>query len=243
MASCVVPQGAAAVAAFSPADLFAASEVGVWYDPSDLSSMFQDSAGTTPAVVDQPVGRINDKSGNGYDATQTTTASKPVLRQDGSGNYYLEHDGVDDWLRALFTIAQPWDRVSAFRQISWAAFRRIMGGGSTTAGSLLQRTSSPTLALFSSSVFNVSGPAIGSNAIFTERHNGASSRGATNSNAYTTGNAGTTAPGGVTIGANYQGAEASSVYFYGAAMIGRALTDTETSDLRSFMASKAGVTL
>jgi len=48
---------------FSPLDLFASGEQGVWYDPSDLSTMFQDSAGTTPVTADgQPVGLILDKS-------------------------------------------------------------------------------------------------------------------------------------------------------------------------------------
>ena len=42
--------------------LFAAGEQGVWYDPSDFSTMFQDSAGTTPVTaVGQPVGLWLDK--------------------------------------------------------------------------------------------------------------------------------------------------------------------------------------
>ena len=48
---------------FSPAALFAASEPGVWYDPSDLSTLFQDAAGTTAVTgVEQPVGLMLDKS-------------------------------------------------------------------------------------------------------------------------------------------------------------------------------------
>jgi hypothetical protein len=36
---------------------------GAWYDPSDLTTLFQDSAGTTPVTaVEQPVGLILDKS-------------------------------------------------------------------------------------------------------------------------------------------------------------------------------------
>ena len=55
--------GGSVVAAWSPLTLFAASEVGVWYDPSDFSTMYQDSAGTTPVTaVGQPVGLILDKS-------------------------------------------------------------------------------------------------------------------------------------------------------------------------------------
>ena len=48
---------------FSPASLFRNAEQGVWYDPSDFSTLFQDSAGTTPVTaVGQPVGLILDKS-------------------------------------------------------------------------------------------------------------------------------------------------------------------------------------
>ena len=36
---------------------------GAWYDPSDLTTLFQDSAGTTPVTaVEQPVGLVLDKS-------------------------------------------------------------------------------------------------------------------------------------------------------------------------------------
>lgn len=49
--------------AWSPISLFASGEQGAWYDPSDLSTMFQDSVGTTPVTADgQPVGLILDKS-------------------------------------------------------------------------------------------------------------------------------------------------------------------------------------
>ena len=45
------------------AALFANSELGFWYDPNDLSTMFQDSAGTTPVTaVVQPLGLVLDKS-------------------------------------------------------------------------------------------------------------------------------------------------------------------------------------
>lgn len=48
---------------FSPASLFSSGEQGVWYDPSDFSTLFQDAAGTIPVTaVEQPVGLILDKS-------------------------------------------------------------------------------------------------------------------------------------------------------------------------------------
>ena len=50
---------------WSALSLFANGEQGTWYDPSDMSTMFQDSAGTTPVTaVEQPVGLILDKSKN-----------------------------------------------------------------------------------------------------------------------------------------------------------------------------------
>lgn len=53
---------------------------GAWFDPSDLSTLFQDAAGTTPVTaVEQPVGLMLDKSGNGNHATQPITASRPTL--------------------------------------------------------------------------------------------------------------------------------------------------------------------
>ena len=95
--------------------LFGAGEIGIIYDISNFLTMFQDSAGTTPVTaVAQPVGKILDISGNGYHATQATAASRPVLRQDGSGYYYLEFDGVDDWLETDVIDFTSTDEISIF---------------------------------------------------------------------------------------------------------------------------------
>lgn len=85
-------------AAFNPLSLFAAGEQGVWYDPSDMSTLFQDAAGTIPVTAaGQPVGRVLDKSGRGNHATQATATSRPIL-QTTDGKWYLAFDGVDDFL-------------------------------------------------------------------------------------------------------------------------------------------------
>jgi len=50
-------------AIFSPSALLAGSTAMVWLDPSDLTTLFQDSAGTTPVTAaGQPVGLVLDKS-------------------------------------------------------------------------------------------------------------------------------------------------------------------------------------
>jgi hypothetical protein len=49
--------------AFSPSALFALAEPGVWYDPSDLTTLFTDPAGTTPVTAPgNTVGLMLDKS-------------------------------------------------------------------------------------------------------------------------------------------------------------------------------------
>lgn len=100
---------------FSPLSLFAAGEQGAWYDPSDFSTMFQNSAGTIPVTAtEQPVGKILDKSGRGNHATQSTAGSQPVLKQDGNGKYYLFFDGVDDWLETSSIDFTSTNKMSVF---------------------------------------------------------------------------------------------------------------------------------
>lgn len=71
---------------------------GFAIDPSDTSTMFQDSAGSTPiTAASQPVGRINAKWGNSPPAfTQATAAARPTW----NGASSLLSDGVDDSLQA-----------------------------------------------------------------------------------------------------------------------------------------------
>lgn len=53
---------------------------GAWYDPYDLNSLYQDAAGLTPVTaLEQPVGRMLDKTGNGNHAYQATAGKRPVV--------------------------------------------------------------------------------------------------------------------------------------------------------------------
>ena len=83
---------------WTPIQLFLAGVLGVWFDPSDLSTLFQDAAGTIPVTADgDPVGLMLDKSGNGNHATQSVSGSRPVYRTDGTV-HRLKFDGIDDYL-------------------------------------------------------------------------------------------------------------------------------------------------
>jgi hypothetical protein len=82
---------------WNPAYLFSSGQLGFWYDPSDITTLFQDNLGVTPVTAaGQTVGRILDKSGNGYHATQATLAQRPLYQIDANGRPYLSFDGVDD---------------------------------------------------------------------------------------------------------------------------------------------------
>ena len=67
------------------------ANTGIWYDPQDLTTLFQDAQGTLPVYrpgtgqVDPPVGLMMDKGGGGHHASQNTTTARPTL----SGRYNL----------------------------------------------------------------------------------------------------------------------------------------------------------
>lgn len=86
----------------TPLTILATTSGGLWLDPSDLSSMFQDAAGLTPVTATgQPVGLIKDKSGSNNHFHQVTSGSRPTLQQDAGGLYYLDCDGSNDFLTSI----------------------------------------------------------------------------------------------------------------------------------------------
>lgn len=107
--------------------MFANNEQGFFYDPNDLSTMFQDAAGTVPVTaVGQPVGLIRDKSGRNNHAYQTTSASRPILRKNAvTGANYLEFDGSDDFLLTNNIDFTATDKVSLFTGIRKLSDKQI----------------------------------------------------------------------------------------------------------------------
>lgn len=98
------------LSSFSPISLFSAGEQGAWYDPSDFSTMFQDSAGATPVTAaGQQVGLLLDKSGRGNHATQATSAQRPTLGRNpvtGTRNLLTYTEQFDNaaWVKANATV-------------------------------------------------------------------------------------------------------------------------------------------
>ena len=81
---------------FSLLDLFAAGEVGAWLDPSDLTTLWQDTLKTVPVTSDgDSVKVMEDKSGNGFHFATTLDANRPTYKTSG-GKHWLLFDGVSD---------------------------------------------------------------------------------------------------------------------------------------------------
>ena len=90
---------------FDPLDLFKDGKQGVWYDPSDTSTLFQDAAGTVPVTKDgDPVGLMKDKSGNGNHATQSVSTARPIYKTDNI-LHWLKFDGADDYMNIALSKA------------------------------------------------------------------------------------------------------------------------------------------
>lgn len=128
---------------FSPARFFSAGQQGCWFDPSDLSTMFQDSAGTTPVTaVAQPVGKILDKSGRGNHATQATSGARPLLSA----------------LFNLLTYTEQFDNaVWSKSSVSVVADAAVAPDGTTTADKLISAASGASYNISSSTATVLSG--------------------------------------------------------------------------------------
>lgn len=112
----------------------------LWLDPSDISTLFQDAAGTIPvSAPGQPVGRIADKSGHGHHATQpSNNAYRPTLQEDENGQRYLSFDGSGDHLIVNFpqAISQPSTQAIAFTKGAKQSWYLTDGLSSSSRNSL-----------------------------------------------------------------------------------------------------------
>lgn len=75
-----------------PSDL--GSALVAWYDYSDLTTLFQNTGGSTPVTATgDPIARVNDKSGNGHFATSDGTAGHHPIYTTGSGLAWAAGNG------------------------------------------------------------------------------------------------------------------------------------------------------
>lgn len=93
----------------------------LWFDASDITSLFQDNAGSTPvAANNDAVGKMNDKSGNGRHVTQATGTKKPLYKTNIMGNMpAVQFDATDDFMSGTaFDPSLSWTLFILFGSLS-----------------------------------------------------------------------------------------------------------------------------
>jgi hypothetical protein len=89
---------------FTPLTLFVDGVVGFWHDYTDPTTWFQDTAGTTPAAaLGDPVGRVDDKSGNSITGLQSTSAARPTYGRMPLGGVRNQVPASEDITNAALT--------------------------------------------------------------------------------------------------------------------------------------------
>jgi len=152
----------AAMDPFYPGNLFSAGEQGIWLDPSDFSTLFQDASGTTPvAAVGQPVGLALDKrlglalGADLVDTANTAAAWTPqgtnTVIQDGDA---VKVTYVDNGLGASIALSSAGGLASNLVNGNWYEVRlqaKVSTGASlsfiiasTGMGSVAQQVTSTT---------------------------------------------------------------------------------------------------
>lgn len=192
--------------------IFAGGRAGGYWDFSDLGTLYQDASETTPvAAADDPIGSVKSRWGSKVSLVSAAGGTARPLYKTSSGLHWAEFDGADDRLSGLFASTATFTRISAFRTISHTSGDRVFSGGAAQAGELYQSSTSPNLVMFSGiNGTPITSISVGTDVVLTEIFNGASSSYSVNAATPTTVSVGTNNPGGVTIGAFYNGAVFSS---------------------------------
>ena len=237
------------VASFNPSNV---AGLSLWYDISDLSTLFQDSAGTTPVTSDgDPVGRINDKSGNGFYCSQSIVSAKPTYKTDGTYHWLL-FDGGDflDISNNLWSGAVSSDNtLVAGAQVTATGTRGIIGvngfdgvnlaaSGASVANFYVETTGSAinpvgtTNILNSDRVISANRERSSGDAKVWQNQNLESSLSVTGADKLS---------GASFLGKAFTGAWAGKIY--NIAVYDVLLSDADRNEVESYIAEKSGVTL
>ena len=104
-----------------------------WANPSNLSTLFTDTAGTTPVTADGDyVARINDAGGSGLYATQAGANQRMKYKTSG-GLHWLEADTADGSTADHYAISTPISLTNDMT-IYHALHRSVAGGNNVGIG-------------------------------------------------------------------------------------------------------------
>jgi len=197
--------------------LFAEGQVGSLFDPSNIGSLWQDSARSIRVTADgDRVGAMDDLSGNANHLLQATAGLRPTYKTDGT-KHWIETTALNRWLQALgYTKSQIWDRMSGVQQVSWANSANIFYGGTGPQGTLQQIGTTPSIAIYNSGYMQVTGESLATDMRIYERYNGATSIVQVDEDSEITGSTGlTTDSVGLTLFASNGGTVSADAKCYG----------------------------
>lgn len=235
---------------FSPLASFAAGEDGAFFAPWDISTLFQDSAGTTPVTAfGQPVGRILDMSGRGRHATQATAAARPTYQSVG-GFPAIVFDGVDDFLSYTLGATPTSTTFIAAAVRTGGAGTGYLFNGSTLAtnvGFALAAMVNGVQAISGNGTTTVTPQANGTtanNSIWFAQADGANASARYNNGTATSAASATNFNGTARrIGVNMAGGGFLGGAFFGGVDLSRIMTAQERLNWSRYLAARCGVTI
>lgn len=188
-----------------------------------------------------------DQSGNGRDLAQATTTKQPPYSTSGGPNstpMVGPFDGVDDFLRATFTQAQPIHRwVVAIVNATPVAGETCMDGATGNTARFLSAGVTTTASINAGSSLAQSPTAdISAFQICELQFNGASSSLRVGNSTAATGNAGTASPNGIILGMFGDQASAPSECSFAEVIdYDRILSAAEATTVRDYLKSRYGL--
>jgi len=178
----------------------------------------------------------------GNHATQATAAARPILRQSGS-LYYLEFDGVDDYIAASYAspLSQPQTAIVGATPFQTTG---IMVGSIASSGNTRQLLYD-NIYVFARTQFDAGNITNGIPYILTPVWNSTSSGLRINGSvAVSSGNVGGNTRDGESIGAYGNGnSQHKNMHYFGHVSINRLLAADEIDNTEAYLAEKSGVTL
>jgi hypothetical protein len=183
-----------------------------WYDFTDTSKLYQDSARTTPVAANSdPIGCVDDKSSNSRNALQATAAKRPLYKTNIQNSKAAAlFDGSNDYLQALFTLAQPIHIFTVYKVNGASSFGRLFSGGTNSLGPF--NNSGAASYKETTQSRDIYPRTVGTCLLGRLYFNGGSSKWASNNGAYTNISCLSPTSGGVTLGAETDGSVPENTY-------------------------------
>lgn len=226
--------------AFSPTNI---AGLSLWFDAN--RSVFSDN-GVTPAVNGDPVQQWNDLSASANNLTGSLTARPTYNTNVQNGLPGITFDGINDTMvTSAMTLAQPLSVFAVMNQKTWVSNGGMFDGLSSDTMLLYQNNVTPQLRIYATqgSLANLTTFTINTFGVLDAQYNGVSSFVRLNNGSKVlAGQSLTGTPGGLTLGKE-TGFGFGNVLYCEILIYNTALSDTNASQVNSYLGKKWGITV